>query len=175
MRELRRILSDVTSSKARGRLFSNGAERLEQGLRSSRAAPQFAAGLKGDSPLALRGDVETGGPAGAADAGAGAADGGAGGADTFVGRAGALAGGADAAAGAADGVADGGDGAAAGGDGIGARDVGGAVASLDCRKICSLIKELTDDIALSALWRTAAMPSEFPKTCSPMATKPCKA
>src|SRR5450631_2844187 len=147
MRELRRILSDVTSSKARGRLFSNGAERLEQGLRSSRAAPQFAAGLKGDSPLALRGDVETGGPAGAADAGAGAADG----------------------------VADGGDGAAAGGDGIGARDVGGAVASLDCRKICSLIKELTDDIALSALWRTAAMPSEFPKTCSPMATKPCKA
>ena len=92
-----------------------------------------------------------------------------------MGGAGALAGGADAAAGSADGVADGGDGAAAGGDGIGAGGVGSAVASLDCRKICSLIKELTDEIALSALWRTAAMPSEFSKTCSPMARKPCKA
>jgi hypothetical protein len=84
-------------------------------------------------------------------------------------------GGADAATGAADGVADGRDGAAAGGDEIGAGDVDGAVASLDCGKIFSLTKELTDDIAASALWRTAAMPSEFPKTCSPMARKPCKA
>jgi hypothetical protein len=82
---------------------------------------------------------------------------------------------ADAAAGAADGVADGGDGAAAGGDEIGAGDVGGAVVSLDRGKIFSLTKELTDDIAVSALWRTAAMLSELPKTCSPMARKPCKA
>jgi hypothetical protein len=51
-------------------------------------------------------------------------------------------------AGAADGVADGdGDGGAAGGDGIGAAAVGGAVASLDRRKICASTKELTDDIA----------------------------
>jgi hypothetical protein len=50
--------------------------------------------------------------------------------------------------GAADGVADGGDAAAAaGGDGIGAGVIGGAVASLDCRKIRSWMKELTDDIA----------------------------
>jgi hypothetical protein len=48
--------------------------------------------------------------------------------------------------GAADGVADGGDRAASAGDGIG-RGVGGAVASLDCRKIRSWMKELTDDIA----------------------------
>jgi hypothetical protein len=65
------------------------------------------------------------------------------------------AGGADAAAGGACGVADGGDrvadGGWAGGDGIEAGGVGGAVASavasLDCRQMCSLRKELTDDIA----------------------------
>jgi hypothetical protein len=56
-------------------------------------------------------------------------------------------GGADAAGGAADGVADGGDGDAAGGDGIGAGGIGGAVASLDCRKIRSWMNELTDDNA----------------------------
>ena len=67
-------------------------------------------------------------------------------------------------AGAADGVADGGGGAAAEGDGIAAGVVGGAVASLDGREICSLMKELTDDIAVSALWRT---PSKYPETCWP--------
>ena len=147
MRELRRIVSDVMSSKARWRLLSNGAERLEQGLRSSRAAPQFGADLEGGSPLALRGGVETGGPAGAVGGGAGAAGDGAGGADACAAKVGTVVGGADAVAGAADGVTDGGDGAAAGGDEIGARDGGGAVASLDCRKICLLTKELTDDIA----------------------------
>ena len=146
MRELRRILSDVMSSKTRGRLFSDGALRLEQGLRSSRAAPQFAADLEGGSPFALRGGVETGGPAGAVGGGAGAAGDGAGGADAFTGEVGAVVGEAEAAAGTADGGADGGNGAAAGGDEIGAGD-GGAVASLDCCKIFLLTKELTDDIA----------------------------
>jgi hypothetical protein len=83
--------------------------------------------------------------------------------------------GADSVAGAADGVADGGDGAAAGGDGIGAGGVGDAVASLDCRKIRSWMKELTDDIALSALSRTAATVSKYPEPCWPGATKPRKA
>ena len=123
----------------------------------------------------MRGGVETGGPAGAVGGGAGAAGDGAGGADACAAKVGTVVGGADAVAGAADGVTDGGDGAAAGGDEIGARDGGGAVASLDCSKIFLLTKELTDDIALSALWRTATMPSEFPKTCSPIARKPCKA
>lgn len=71
----------------------------------------------------------------------------------------------------AAGAADAGDGAAAGGDGIGAGGVGGA-ASLDCGKIRSLTNELTDDIALSALSRTAATPSKYPETWWPMATKP---
>ena len=123
----------------------------------------------------MRGGVETGGPARAVDGATGAAGDGARSADAFAGGVGAVARGAEAAAGAADGVANGGDGAAAGGDEIGAGDVGGAVASLDCGKIFLLTKEFTDDIAVSALWRIAAMPSEFPKTCSPMARKPCKA
>ena len=136
------------SSRARGRSFSNGAERREQASRSSRPAAQFAADFAGGSPLASRRGVETGRPAGAADGGAGAAEGGARGADVLAEGAGAVAGGADAVGGAADGVADGGDGAvAAGGDGIGAGGAGGAVASLDCRKIRSWMKELTDDIA----------------------------
>src|SRR6266852_8896344 len=129
--------------------------------------------LKGGLPLASRDGVETRGPVGAAGGGAGAAEGGAGGAGAFAEGAGAVAGGADAVAGAPDGVADGGDGAAAGGDGIGAGGV--AVASLDCRKMCSLTKELTDDIALSTLWRTAATPSKYPKACWPDGTKPRKA
>src|SRR5712671_682231 len=137
------------SSRARGRSFSNGAERPEQASRSSRPAAQFAADFAGGSPLASRRGVESGRPAGAADGGAGGADGGAEGA-------GAVARGADAVGGAADGVADGGDGAAAGGDGIGAGGAGGAVASLDCRK-------------------TAAMPSKYFGTCWPGETKPCKA
>ena len=79
-------------------------------------------------------------------------------------------------AGAADGVGDDDDdGAAAGGDGIGAAGVGGAVASLERRKIYSLTKELTDDIALPALSRTAAMPSKYPETCWPRETTPRKA
>jgi len=77
-------------------------------------------------------------------------------------------------AGAADGVGDGADGAAAEGDGVGTAGVGVAVASLDCRKMCSLTKELTDDIALSMLWRTAATPSKYPKACWPEGTKPRK-
>lgn len=162
MRELRRIPSGIMSSKARGRSFSIGAERREQGKRSSSAAPQFAAGFEVESPLdAARRGVETGGPTGAADGCAGGV--------------GAVVGGADAAAGAADGVGDGGDGAAIGGDGIGAGGVGGTVASLDCGKIRSLTKELSDEIALSAAVRTAATPSKYPETCSPRATKPCKA
>jgi len=71
-------------------------------------------------------------------------------------------------AGGADGIRDGGDWAAAGGDGIGAGGVG--FASLDCRKIYSLTKELTDDIALPALSRTAATPSKYPKACWPEGT-----
>ena len=67
-------------------------------------------------------------------------------------------------AGAADGVAEGGGGGAAEGDGIAAGGVGGAVASLDGREICSLMKELTDDIAASARWRA---PSKYPETCWP--------
>src|SRR6266849_5317247 len=81
--------------------------------------------LKGGLPLASRDGVETRGPVGAAGGGAGAAEGGAGGAGAFAEGAGAVAGGADAVAGAPDGVVDG---------------VGGAVASLDCRKMCSLTK-----------------------------------
>src|SRR5712675_353002 len=133
------------SSRARGRSFSNGAERPEQASRSSRPAAQFAADFAGGAPLASRRGVETGRPAGAADGGAGAAEGSAGGADGGAEGAGAVAGGADAVGGAADGVADGGDGPAAAG--IGAGDAGGAVASLDCRKIRSWMKEPTDDIA----------------------------
>jgi hypothetical protein len=94
----------------------------------------------------------------------------AGAAGAFEERAGAAAGGAGAAAGAADGAADGG--AAAGGGGIGAGGVG--VASLDCRKRCSLTKELTDDIAVSTLRRTAATPSKYPKACWLEGTKPRK-
>ena len=135
----------MMSSEALGRSFSNGVERRAQ--RSSRPAPQFAADFGGGSPLASRRGVEAGRSAGAADGGAGAAEGGAGGADVLAEGAGAVVGGADAAGGAADGVADGGDGDAAGGDGIGAGGAGGAVASLDCRKIRSWMKELTDDIA----------------------------
>jgi hypothetical protein len=77
-------------------------------------------------------------------------------------------------AGAADGIADGGDGAVAGGDGIGA-SAGVGVASLERRKIYSLTKELTDDIALPALSRTAATVSKYPEPCWPGATKPRKA
>ena len=125
----------------------------------------------------MRRGVETGGLAGAADGGAGAAEDGARGVDSFAGGAGAVAvaGGAAAVAGAVDGFADGGEGAAAEGDGIGAGGVGGVAASLDFRKICSLTKELTDDIALSARWRTAVTPSKYPETCWPRATKPRKA
>jgi len=75
--------------------------------------------------------------------------------------------------GVADGVADGVD--AAGVGEIGAAGVGGAVASLDCREICASMKELTDSIALSTVWRTAATLSEYPETFWPMARKPCKA
>src|SRR6266481_4508680 len=127
--DFRRIRSGMTSSEALGRSFSNGVERRAQ--RSSRPAPQFAADFAGGSPLASRRGVESGRPAGAADGGAGAAEGGAGGAD----------GGAE----GAGGVAEGGDGPAAAG--IGAGGAGGAVASLDCRKIRSWMKEPTDDIA----------------------------
>lgn len=133
------------SSEARGRSFSDGVERRAQG--SSRPVAQFAADFAGGAPLASRRGVEAGRPAGAADGGAGAAEGGARGIDVLAEGAGAVAGGADAAGGTADGVADAGDGAAAGADGIGAVGVGGAVASLDCRKIRSWMKELTDDIA----------------------------
>jgi hypothetical protein len=119
--------------------------------------------------------VETGGPAGAADGAAGAAEGGARGAGEFAEGAGAVAGGAGAVAGAADGVGDGGGGAAAGGDGIGAGGLGGAVASLERRKIYSLTIELTDDIALPALSRMAATPSKYPKACRPRGTKSRKA
>jgi hypothetical protein len=84
------------------------------------------------------------------------------------------AGAAGAVAGAADGAGDGG--AAVGGGGIGAGGVGVgvAVASLDCRKTCSLTKELTDDIAVSTLRRTAATPSKYPKACWLEGTKPRK-
>ena len=75
-------------------------------------------------------------------------------------------------AGAANGAGDGG-GAAAGGDGIGAGGFG-AVASLDCRKMYSLTKELTEDIALSTLSRTAATPSKYPIACRPEGTQPRK-
>ena len=122
----------------------------------------------------MRGGVETGGPAGVADGGAGAAGGDAGGGNAVAEGAGAVAGGADAVAAAADGVADAGDGASAGGDGIGAGGVGGAVASLDCRQMCSLTKEPTADAALSALLRMAATPSKYPETCWPGETKPRK-
>ena len=124
----------------RGRSSSKGVQQRDGGSRSSRAAPRLAADFEGGAPLASRRGVEIGGPAGAADGGAGATEGGAGAAGAFEEGAGAVAGGAAAAAGAAGG-------AAAGGDGIGAGDVGGAVASLDCRKIRSFIKERTDDIA----------------------------
>src|SRR5438552_16121303 len=184
MRDLRRIPSGMMSSKARerssskrsssngaqGRDSSNGAQQRDKGSRSSRAVPQFAGGFEGAATLASRRGVETGGPAGAADGGAGAAEDGAGGADEFGEGAGAVAGGAGTVAGAAYR----GDGAAAGGDGIGAGGVGGAVVSLGCRKICSLTKELTDDTALSALWRTASTPSK-PESCWPRPTRPRKA
>jgi hypothetical protein len=162
------------SSSMRGRSSSNGAQQRDQGSRSSRAAPRLAADFEGGAPLASRGGVETGGPAGGADGGAGAAEGGAGAAGGFAEGAGAAAGGAGAVAGGADGIADGGNGAAAGGDGIGAGVVGVAGASLDCRKMYSLTKELTEDIALSMLWRTAATPSKYPKACWPEGTKPRK-
>src|SRR5258707_13841974 len=120
MRELREMPSGIMSSKARGRLFSNGTERREQGYRSSRAAPQFAAAFGGGSLLAARRGVETDGPAGAAEGGTGAAGGDAGGADTFAGEVGAVAGEADVAAGATGGVADGGEEAPARGERIAA-------------------------------------------------------
>jgi hypothetical protein len=108
--------------------------------------------------------------------------GGAGGAGAFVEGAGAVAGGAGAAAGGADGVADGGDGAATGGDGvgaagdgIGAAGVGVAAASLDRRKMCSLTKEVIDDIALPALSRTVATASKYPEACRPRGTRSRKA
>jgi hypothetical protein len=138
MWDLRRIRSGMMSSKARGRSFSSGMERRAQG--SSRAVAQSAADFAGASLLASRRGVESGRPAGAAE-------GGAGGADTLAEGAGAVAGGAAAVGGAADGVADSGGGAAAGADGIAAGDAGGAVASLDCRKIRSCMKEPTDDSA----------------------------
>jgi hypothetical protein len=88
-------------------------------------------------------------------------------------------------AGAAGGTVDGGEEAAAEGDGSGAEGIGGAAAegdgsgagdvdgaSLDCRKMCSLTKELTDDIAVSAPWRTAVMTSKYPATCWPTVTTP---
>jgi hypothetical protein len=162
------------SSSMRGRSFSKGAQQRDKESRSSRAAPRLAAGFEGGAPLASRRGIETGGPAGAADGGAGAADGGAAAAGAFEEGAGAVGGGAGAVAGAADGVADGG--AAAGGDGIGAAGVGGA--SVERRKMYSLTKELTeeltDDIALPALSRTAATPSKYPKACWPEGTKPRK-
>jgi hypothetical protein len=162
------------SSSMRGRSFSKGAQQRDKESRSSRAAPRLAAGFEGGAPLASRRGIETGGPAGAADGGAGAADGGAAAAGAFEEGAGAVGGGAGAVAGAADGVADGG--AAAGGDGIGAAGVGGA--SVERRKMYSLTKELTeeltDDIALAALSRTAATPSKYPKACWPEGTKPRK-
>jgi hypothetical protein len=176
------------SSSMRGRSFSKGAQQRDKESRSSRAAPRLAAGFEGGAPLASRRGVETGGPAGAADGGAGASEGGAAAAGALAGGAGAVAGAAGAfeegagavageagaVAGAADGVADGG--AAAGGDGIGAAGVGGA--SVERRKMYSLTKELTeeltDDIALPALSRTAATPSKYPKACWPEGTKPRK-
>ena len=183
------------SSSMRGRSFSKGAQQRDKESRSSRAAPRLAAGFEGGAPLASRRGVETGGPAGAADEGAGAAEGGAAAAGALAGGAGAVGGGAGAVAGAAgafetgagavageagavagaaDGVADGG--AAAGGNGIGAAGVGGA--SVERRKMYSLTKELTeeltDDIALPALLRTAATPSKYPKACWPEGTKPRK-
>ena len=76
--------------------------------------------------------------------------------------------------GAAGAVADRGE-ASVGGDGIGTVDgVGGAVASLDCRKICSWTKEPTDRIALSTLLLMAATLSEYPEAFWPMARMPCK-
>ena len=75
------------------------------------------------------------------------AAGAAGGAGAFDEAKGAIGGRAGAAAGAADGVGDGGDRAAAGGDGIGTGGGSCAVASLERRKMRSLTKELTDDIA----------------------------
>jgi hypothetical protein len=169
------------SSSMRGRSFSKGAQQRDKESRSSRAAPRLAAGFEGGAPLASRRGVETGGPAGAADGGAAAAGALAGGAGALAGAAGAfeegagaVAGEAGAVAGAADGVADG---AAAGGDGIGAAGVGGG-ASVERRKMYSLTKELTeeltDDIALPALSRTAATPSKYLKACWPEGTKPRK-
>jgi hypothetical protein len=78
-------------------------------------------------------------------------------------------GGADTVAGAAGG-GDGDDGDA--GDGIEAGVVGGAGACLERPKISSLTKELSDDIALSALRRTEATTSKYPKTCWPRETEP---
>jgi hypothetical protein len=174
------------SSSMRVRLSSKGAQQRDRGSPSSRDAPRLAVDFEGGAPLASRRGVKTGGPAGASNGGAGAAEGGAGAAGAFEEgagavagaagafeeRAGAAAGGAGAVAGAADGAADGG--AAAGGGGIGAGGVGVAVASLDCRKMCSLRKELTDDIAVSTLRRTAATPSKYPKACWLEGTKPRK-
>ena len=80
-----------------------------------------------------------------------------------------MVGGADTVAGAADGgVGDDGD----AGVGIEAGIVGGAGACLDRPKISSLTKELSDDIALSALRRTEATTSKYPKTCWPRETEP---
>lgn len=175
----------------RGRSSSKGAQQRDLGSRSSRAAPRLAPDFEGGSPLASRRGVETGGPAGAADGAEGAAEGGAAAAGALAGGAGAVAGAAGAfeegagavageagaVAGAADGIADGG--AAAGGDGFGAAGVVVGGAPLGFRKMYSLTKELTeeltDDIALPALSRTAATPSKYPKACWPEGTQPRKA
>ena len=102
--------------------------------------------------------------------------------------AGAAAEGAGAVAGAAGGTANDGEEAAAEGDATGAGGGvgtaaggdktgvgGGAVASLDCRKICSWMKEFTDDITVSVRWRRPATPSKYPETCWPTVTTPRKA
>jgi hypothetical protein len=164
-RELRGEPSGMIFFKTRSGSSTTGAPRRGSAQQSSGSGSQFSAHFEGGLSLASRGGVATGGPAGAAD-------GGTGGTDPLAD--GVVAGGADAVAGAAGGVADGGDATAAGGDGIGAAGVGGAVASLDRRKICSLTKELTDDIALSALWRTAATRSKTSEACWPRPRKPRK-
>ena len=112
-----------------------------------------------------------------ADDGAGDTEGGArGAAGTFAEGAGTVAGGPDAVGGAAGWFADGSDGAAAEGDGMGAGDgVGAAADSLGRRRICSLMKELTDDITPSAPRRAVATLSGCPVTGWPKPTMPRKA
>lgn len=160
-RDLRRIACGMMSSKARERSSSNDPQGRDPG-----AVPQFVADFEGGALFASRRGGETGGPAGAADGDAGAAEAGAGGGD--AGGAGVFAEGTGPIAGCADEVADDesgdgvGDGAgdAPGADEAGVGPAGSAVTSLGRRKIWALTKELTDDIALSALWRMAATPSK---------------